>query len=174
MIFFNSCINDIEEVETLTKKFDVSKDIGEDVKIVYSDSGHVKMIIEAPVIEKYNGFSDLKDVYPKGIFITFLDQNKQAASWLKADFAVRSYKDRKLMFKGNVLFYNKANDKLQSPELIWDEQSKKIFSDKFIKVARPSVGDTLYGIGFETDQNFKLIEIKHKVKGKIRSNDFLN
>jgi LPS export ABC transporter protein LptC len=173
LMFLGSCVNDLEEVKALTKKYDVSKDVGEQVRIVYSDSGNVKLIIEAKTLEKFNDYSDPKDIFPNGIIITFLDQTKQPNSWLKADYAVRKYKEKKMTVKGNVVFYNKQNDKLQSAELIWDEQNKKIYTEKFIKVSRPAVGDTIYGVGFETDQNFNRIEIKHKVKGKIKANEFL-
>ncbi|MBK8701122.1 MAG: LPS export ABC transporter periplasmic protein LptC [Saprospiraceae bacterium] len=162
-----ACTNDLEEVKAITQKYDVSKDIGEQIKIIYSDSALVKLTIEAPVIERSNDVNDPKDVFPKGILISFLDENKVATSWLKADIAIREPKKHRMTAKGNVIFYNNKNDKLQSSELIWDDQAKKIFTEKFIRITRPSVGDTIYGVGFETDQNFKRIEIKKKIKARL-------
>ena len=75
--------------------------------------------------------------------------------------------------RGNVRFYNSVEDKLQTSELIWDENLKKIYTEKFIRITRPVMGDTIYGIGFETDQNFKRIEIKQKIKGKLAGGEFI-
>lgn len=169
-----SCVNNIAEVNEITRKFDATKDIGESVKIIYSDSGQVKLIIEAPVLERHNDPNEPIDVFSKGILISFLDDNKVARSWLKADNATRNQKLQTMIAKGNVVFYNDKNDKLQSSELIWDENLKKIYTEKFIKISRPSIGDTIYGIGFETDLNFNRIEIKHKIKARLAAGDFIN
>ena len=168
-----SCTNDIEEVKAITQKYDLTKDVGENVKIIYSDSASVRLIIEAPILERYYDINDPRDVFPKGIFISFLNEFKTPTSWLKADMAIRSQKNQTMTAKGNVVFYNRENDKLQTSELIWDERQKKIYTEKFIRIAQPSSGDTIYGIGFETDQNFRRIEIKKKIKAKLAAGDFV-
>ncbi|MBP6398419.1 MAG: LPS export ABC transporter periplasmic protein LptC [Saprospiraceae bacterium] len=173
VFLLQACTNDLDEVKAITRSYDVSKDVGQKVKIIYSDSALVKLTIEAPVIERYNDLTDPKDVFPKGILITFLDINRKPESWLTADEAIREPKKRKMTVRGNVRFYNTAEDKLQTSELIWDENLKKIYTEKFIRITRPLMGDTIYGIGFETDQNFKRIEIKQKIKGKLAGGEFI-
>jgi LPS export ABC transporter protein LptC len=172
-VCFLSCSNDIAEVNKITQTFDVSKDVGTNVKIVYSDSAFVKVIVEAPTLERYNDVNAQKDVFPNGILVSFLDENKVATSWLKADRAERNPRDKKMIAKGNVVFYNAQNDKLQTSELIWDENTKQIKTEKFIRITQPTKGDTIYGIGFVTDQNFKRIEIKKKIKARLTSGEFL-
>jgi LPS export ABC transporter protein LptC len=168
-----ACSNDIAEVNKITQKLDVSKDVGKDIKIIYSDSAQAKVIIEAPELERYNDMLNPRDVFTKGILVTFLDSTKQATSWLKADQAERNPQQQKMIARGNVQLYNAANDKLQTSELIWDEVQQKIYTEKFIRITQPSKGDTLYGIGFVTDQNFNRIEIKKKIKARISRGDFL-
>ncbi len=165
----SGCTNNIEEVNAITKKYDVTKDVGQKVKIIYSDSAQVKLIIESPILERYNDVAEPKDVFPKGILISFLNDSKVPTSWLKADYAVRNPRLKTMIAKGNVVFYNSENDRLQTSELIWDETSKKIYTEKFIRITQPSKGDTIYGMGFVTDPQFKIIEIKQRVKAKISS-----
>lgn len=172
-ILLYACTTNLSEVKAITKEYDVSKDIGEKIKIIYSDSALVKMTIDAPVIERYNDLADPKDVFPKGILISFLGYNRKPESWLTASEAIREPKKRKMTVRGNVQFYNLRNDKLQTSELIYDENLKKIYTEKFIRITRPSLGDTIYGIGFETDQNFNRIEIKQKIKGKLGGGEFI-
>ena len=168
-----ACTTDLNDVKAITKEYDVSKDIGEKVKIIYSDSALVKMTIDAPVLERYNDLAEPKDVFPKGILISFLGPNRKPESWLTASEAIREPKKRKMTVRGNVQFYNLKNDKLQTSELIYDENLRKIYTEKFIRITRPSMGDTIYGIGFETDQNFNRIEIKQKIKGKLAGGEFI-
>jgi hypothetical protein len=42
-------------------------------------------------------------------------------------------------------------------------------TEKFIRITRPLDGDTLFGIGFVADQNFKRLEIKRRMQGKINA-----
>jgi LPS export ABC transporter protein LptC len=171
VLFFQACSNNIDELNAITKKYDITKDVGEGIKIIYSDSAEVKLIIEAPILERYNDVAEPKDVFPKGILISFLNDSKVPTSWLKADYAVRNPRTQTMTAKGNVVFYNIENDRLQSSELIWDEANKKIYTEKFIRITQPSKGDTIYGMGFQTDPQFKIIEIKQRVKAKIRSSN---
>lgn len=168
-LFLISCVNDLDEVDAYTTSMDTSIDIGEEVKIIYSDSGLIKVIIEGPVLEKHNKIRNPKEVFPEGIFVTFLDEGKEATSWLEGDHAVRDGESQKMIVQGNVSFYNKDNEKLQSSELIWDEKTGLIYTDKFVKITRPLQKDTIYGLGFETDQSFDKITIKHAVKSKLNT-----
>lgn len=162
-----NCANNLNEVNSITTKLNTSIDVGTNVYITYSDSADIKVIIEGPTIEKYNAVNDPKEVFPDGVRVTFLNDDDKPGSWLTAETAVRDPKDKKVYARGNVNFYNVDNDKLQSHELIWDEKDGRIYTDKFVKITRPSKGDTLYGIGFETDQDFKKVTIKRKNQGKM-------
>lgn len=166
---FVACVNDIEEVNALLEEYNPSVDIGSDVRILYSDSGYVKIIIEGAVLEQHNDLNNPNQTFPAGIFVTFLDVNEKPHSWLKGNYAIRNETEQTMTVRGNVSFYNSDNDKLQSSELIWDERKQLIYTDKFVKITRPIQQDTLYGLGFETDQSFKKIYIKHSVKGKLNA-----
>lgn len=166
-----SCVTDIEEVKAITQDLDLSKDVADSVKIIYSDSGKVKLIIQAPTLERYTQKELSKDVFPNGILISFFNENGVVDSWLKADRAERIPADQKMIAKGNVAFYNAVNDKLQTSELIWDDKTNSIYTEKFIRITRPTEGDTLYGLGLVTDQKFERIEIKRRIKAKLSGND---
>jgi LPS export ABC transporter protein LptC len=172
-VLFTACVNDINDVNALNMKYDVKKDVGKDVKIIYSDSGNVKLIIEAPVLHRYNDYTTPKDVFPNGIMITFMDDNKQPMSWLKADFAERSIRDKTMIAKGNVKFYNVNNDALRTTELKWDETAKIITTEKAVKITQPSRRDTIFGIGLVTDYEFKRMEITNKFKARISGGELL-
>lgn len=164
-----SCSNEISEVNALTRTYSTQKDIGKGIRIIYSDSAAIKVVVTAPVLEKSNDINDPVETFPQGIFITFYDESQNASSWLKAQHAVRNSKKGTLNVKGNVSFYNDRQEKLQTSELIWHEEEQKMETEKFIRITRPADGDTLFGIGFIADQNFKRVEIKRRMQGKINA-----
>lgn len=169
-----SCSNNVEEIDSLLAE-DLQTNIerGKNVRIIYSDSAVAKVIINAPVLERYISYNERKDVFPKGILVEFLDANKKVYSWLKADKAIRDDRTSKVIAKGNVIFYNEKNEKLESPELIWDEKERIVYTEKLIRITQAEKGDTTYGFGFKANQDLSRIEIKRKVQGKINVSDFV-
>jgi LPS export ABC transporter protein LptC len=167
-VSLTSCVNNIEEVENITnKKADPTIDIGTDITITYSDSSIVQVFLKSPLVEKHNNVTEPKEVFPKGIEITFMDRYGKPNAWLKSDEAVRKTNLGKMTAKGNVVFYNTQQDKLETSELIWDENTHMLSTEKFVKVSRPSSRDTTYGFGFETDEKFETITIKRKIQSKL-------
>ena len=169
-----SCSNEVEEInQLLAEDLQTNVERGKNIRIFYSDSASVKVIINAPVLERYNAYNDSKDVFPKGILIEFLNDQKVVDSWLKADNAVREARTSKVTAKGNVIFYNAKNEKLETPELIWDEKERIVYTEKIVRITQAEKGDTTYGFGFRANQDFSRIEIKKKVQGKMNVSDFV-
>ena len=174
LLFLAACENDVAEVNALTsKEFDTKVDIGKEVVITYSDSGKVQVVCESPEMQRLNT-TDTKDIFPKGLKITFLDDNLQARAWLEADYAERLPFKYIMIARGNVKLYNTQNEKLQTSELIWDETKKLIYTEKFVRITRPTERDTTYSLGFETDQNFKQIILKRRIQSKLNAEKVSN
>ena len=172
---FTACSNEVEEInQLLAEDLQTNVERGKNIRIFYSDSATVKVIINAPVLERYNAYNDSKDVFPKGILIEFLNEQKVVDSWLKADNAVREARTSKVTAKGNVIFYDSKNQKLETPELIWDEKERIVYTEKIVRITQAEKGDTTYGFGFRANQDFSRIEIKKKVQGKMNVTDFVS
>ena len=173
-LMFVSCQTQVDEIDSLLAE-DIRSDVerGKNIRIVYSDSSIVKLVIHAPVMERYNDFGNSKDVFPKGILMEFLNPDKIVYSWLKAETAIREQRTQKITAKGNVIFYNDKNEKLETPELIWDERERIVFTDKLVRITQEEKGDTTYGFGFRANQDFTRFEIRKKVQGKLNVSDFI-
>ncbi|MBK6564315.1 MAG: LPS export ABC transporter periplasmic protein LptC [Saprospiraceae bacterium] len=171
-IVLHSC-KDIQEIDQfLEKNIDVFVEKGKGIKMIYSDSAKIKMILTAPVLERHIHPGREKEIFDKGILVTFMGENSNPVSWLEANTAIREVSSGKITTKGRVEFYDK-DKKLETPELIWDENRQIVYTDKIVRVTDPVQGDTTYGFGFQANQNFTVFEIKKKVQGKINSNEFL-
>jgi LPS export ABC transporter protein LptC len=164
---FTACENSKEEVMGLAKELNTKIDIGEKIRIIYSDSGKIQVILTAPMLERHNSNNDPKDIFPKGIKIDFKDEKGETNAWLEADFAERIPMQSKMVARGNVRMYNLQDDKLTTSELIWDENTHLVYTDKFVKITRPASRDTTYGYGFEANEGFTKIVVKRKIQSKL-------
>ncbi len=169
-----SCSNKVDEIDQLlSEDLKSNMEHGKNIRIIYSDSAIVKVVIHAPVMERYIDYSNSKDVFPKGILLEFLNADRIVYSWLKAETAIREERTQKITARGNVIFYNDKNEKLETPELIWDEKERIVYTDKLVRITQAEKGDTTYGFGFRANQEFTKFEIKKKVQGKLNVSDFV-
>jgi len=165
MFFLWACGNDIREIKKVTRSTNVKVETATDVVILYSDSAVVKVRITSPTLKRYTELKETYDEFPDGLIVEFLDEKQRVKSWLEADFAIRKDNDKKIYIEKNVVLYNKRDDKLMTEELIWDEAAEEIYTNKFVKITQPSVGDTSFGNGFKADQEFTRFEIKGSFSG---------
>ena len=169
------CSNELSEIDELINEgLDAQVERGKNIKIIYSDSALVRVIIHAPVIERYISVNESRDEFPKGILVEFLGNDKKVYCWLKADRASRDDKQLKVIARGNVEFYNDKQEKLETPELIWDEKERIIYTEKLVRITQSEKGDTTYGFGFKANQDFSRFEIKKKVQGKVNVSGFVD
>jgi len=164
-----SCANDLAEVDALTQGQSVTIETGKKIKMIYSDSAVVKVRITADSLVRYVDKVKPRDVFPSGIFIEFLSPNGKVTSWLEADRAVRSEKDNTFVASGNVRFYNKKDEKLISTELTWDEAESILYTEKLVAIVQPAKGDTTYGFGFRSNEEFNIFELRRRTSGVISS-----
>jgi LPS export ABC transporter protein LptC len=173
-IVMASCSNKMEDIdELLAEGLDAKVERGKNVRIIYSDSAVIKLVVHAPVMERFVDYNNSKDVFPKGILLEFMDENKTVNSWLKAETAIREERTQKITAKGNVVFYKDKNQKIETPELIWDEKERIVYTEKLVRITQAEKGDTTYGFGFKANQEFTRFEIKKKVQGKINVSDLV-
>ena len=162
-----SCDGDTAEIEALYEKEDVAREIISEVKITYSDSAKVRLMVTSPLMIRSEIDNKMIEEFPDGLFVEFFHNSFNPQSWLKAEKGIRYPDDKKIILRGNVQLYNEKNDKLESSELIWNEETQEISTEKFVRITQPERGDTTYGFGFISDQQFKRFEIKRKFSGKI-------
>jgi LPS export ABC transporter protein LptC len=122
----------------------------EDITILHSDSGIVTAKIEA---EKVLEFASADQEFPEGVYIEFYDGHGNLSSFLKANYAY--FTSEKSLWKGtgNVILRNiKNEEQLNSEELLWEPNSGKVYTDKFVNIE--SGEEILTGTGLETTQDF--------------------
>lgn len=161
-----ACENDPQEVAQLSDNSNkTAVETIKDVSILYSEQAHVKVQLTAPQLYRYKTDTPYVE-FPKGITITFFDDSLRTTGTLTADYAIRREKEQKTTLRNNVQWKNALkNERLDTEELDWNEQTRRVTSDKFVRITTNT--ESITGQGFEADQNFSHYKIR-KITGTFR------
>ena len=151
-----SCASDAEPVYEALEQIQPSVERGKDVTMVYSEDGVVQLQLEAPTVVRRKG-EDPTTEFPDGLKVTFYDPGLNPGSTLVADYAIRDDKTQTVTVREHVVVVNREGDQLDTEELIWDAETRKIRSDAFVKIRTAT--EILYGTGFEADETFERYRI---------------
>ena len=148
-----SCENDLAEVSKFIDNEEVAVEVGETVKMLYSDSGRVEMVIEAPVLHRHLDKRVPKREFPKGLEVFFLDTEQKVQSWLTGKYAIEDENKRIITVQDSVVLFNHNAEKLETDELIWDQGTNMISTMRFVRITTKD--EQITGYGFEADREFK-------------------
>ena len=146
---------------------EATSESGSDIEVLYSDLGRVKAMLTTPTMLRFH----TKDPYtemPDGLKIVFYDDSLKEESRLTAGYGISYDKSDQMIARNNVEAINEYGDKLNTEELIWNQKTQKISSEKFVKITTKD--EIIFGDGFESNQDITNYKIK-KIRGTIRLKD---
>ncbi|WP_317899835.1 LPS export ABC transporter periplasmic protein LptC [Aurantibacillus circumpalustris] len=155
---FVSCTNDLKDVMALPKNELSPSQIGDTVTMIYTDSSQLKVMLKANrmlVFEK--NVSEPFKILPNGFFVTFFEDDKISAT-LKANYGVQYDVSKKMEAKYAVEVVNRDGTKLETEKLIWNELTKKIYTNAFVKITTET--EIITGVGMESNQDFTKYQLK--------------
>ncbi len=101
--------------------------------------------------------------------LTFYDNNGISAI-LSGDSGDMDKVSKNMRAFGNVLFKSKDSSFLKTNKLYWNDFARRIYTDDSVYIYDAKNKRELYGIGFESDDQFKNIRIFRNVRGKGEGN----
>ncbi|HRI78111.1 MAG TPA: LPS export ABC transporter periplasmic protein LptC [Cyclobacteriaceae bacterium] len=137
-----------------------------DVSLLYSEKDRIKVKMKAKkILEFKNGDQE----FPDGLYLEFYNEKGAMTSTLKANQAYFFKEENKWRGRGNVEVRNiEKQQELNSEELFWKPDTKKIFTDKFVTIKLES--EVIYGVGLDAAQDLSYYTIKDP-KGEILIKD---
>lgn len=169
---FSFCKNDKEKIRALTPPIERPTQKSKDIIILYSDSAKLKATLKATQMITYDKNQNNPFIFfPNNIEIIFYNDIQVPTSTLTANQAVYFTKTQKAYLKYNVNFINDKKEHLITENLIWDQQTGKITSDKAVKIITPT--QIINGYGIECEEDFSEYTIKN-ITGIIQINDEQN
>lgn len=129
----------------------------EDVEMFYSEKDLVKVKLKAKkIFEFQNGDRE----FPEGIYLEFFDEFGTKTSTLQANSAYYFKEENKWRGRGKVEVINTAKqEQLNTEELFWKPDTKKIFTDKFVTIKLQN--EVIYGTGLDAAQDLSTYQIKN-------------
>lgn len=148
ILFFSAC----EESEKAVKKEEYKGPISEvyGINMTYSDSAKlvVRMSTEAQLT-----MANEDKKYPKEVRVFFFDKFGNNTTKLRGDSAVYIKQTNLYRIMGRVQVNNQVkNEVLETDELFWNPNSKKIYSNKPVDIKTPE--QTIHGVGMDSNQDF--------------------
>ena len=156
LVVLISCTNDPKLVQEFVRDKQQPIEQIKGAELLHTENGKVKVRVEAISIERFNNiqpaliFSDHLDVY-------FYNDSSQLQSTLMADYASIDEERKIMLAQNNVLLISSDEKKLETDELVWDENKNKIYTDKKVKITTGK--EIIYGEGFISTPDFKQYSI---------------
>lgn len=148
-----SCENDLKKIKEISDKYEttpVERTTG--VNVLYSDSGHVKAMIETPLMIHHNTDKPYYEM-TKGVKITFYDGNLNIISTIISDYAIQREQEKIIELDKNVVATNGKGDVFKSDQLIWNETNRKVTSQKPVTITTKD-GSVINGASLVTNELF--------------------
>jgi len=135
-------------------------------KTAYTEREVLKTVLQA---KKLNEFQNGDREFPEGIYLEFYDKDGKVSSTLRANSAYFFKEENKWRGRGKVEVVNvEKQQQLNTEELFWKPDTKKIFTDKFVTITDQQ--DVLYGTGLTANQDLSNYHLKD-IHGDLHADD---
>ncbi len=171
IFLLQGCKNDMADVKRLTSEDTIPVMSAKDVSIAESESGHIKYRLTAPVLYRYETKKGATVKFPEGFKVIFFDSLNpdKIRTEISAKYGVNKETEKIMEAKTDVIVYNRLKgEQLNTEHLVWDQNTKKVFSNVFVKITTPD--KILYGDGLQSDEAFNHWRIK-KPRGEMYINE---
>lgn len=136
-------------------------------KYTYSDSAKITSVIETPQLDRYDGDSAYA-IFPKGLEIDFMGSSTRPKANLTARYGIWNEYKGTMEVQDSVVFKNSKGEQLETEQLIWYQDSARIYTDEFVKITQE--GGVIYGHGMEAAEDFSWYKLK-KISGEFEIKD---
>lgn len=128
------------------------------VTITLTDHGTIRSIVRSGHLEKYDDKQFI--LLDQRVNSDFFDEDENHTTNLKSVLAEVEEGNDFMRAMGNVIVVSDSGVTLYTDTLVWDSKEELIYTEDNVMLTTEK-GDTLYGIGFESDiamENWRIIK----------------
>ena len=168
-----SCKGKLAEADSV-KLSEIPVQTVDDMFIVQSENSVMQMMVEAPLMERYENDTLSYELFPKGIAVFGYAEDGMLETEILADNAKHSnFKDGRETWEafGNVVVRNLINQEtMETDTLYWDQKNERIYTHCYVRMYSPD--GFAQGYGMESDQRARDTELFNPFNNyAIMSND---
>ncbi len=164
VILLHACGKDAPDL-VMDERLNANVELAKDVSILYSDSAKLRVMAGGPVVLYHLDARERKQEFIEGVTIDFFGPDQKPSSKMTAKYGIRLEGKAQIIVRDSVVWQSVAQERLETEELIWDEKTQRVFTNKFVVLRRPD--ELIKGHGFEANQDFSNAKIK-AVEGQIK------
>lgn len=128
-----------------------------EVSYTFTDSGRVANVLNAGKVMRFEVGDSAYSLISEGFELIFFDYQGEIDGRLTAMNGYVRGDNALMIARDSVVFVNRLGEELITEELIWRQDSGKVYSDKFVTIRRED--GVIYGKGLVSDENFTDYEI---------------
>ncbi|MFN8282687.1 MAG: LPS export ABC transporter periplasmic protein LptC [Chitinophagales bacterium] len=156
----------LAKIKAMFDEKDADVEVADSVKFTYKEGEYARAVVTAPKVKRYTK-EQSKLEFSNGLLVRFYEA-LDMISVLKADYGVNDDAKQLIITSGNVHMENAKNEIMETQELTWNIKTKKVWTDKAIRIKTPD--NIINGIGFDADEDFSNYTIR-KVTGVVAVDD---
>lgn len=157
-VSLNGCENNMSKIPQYRKKQNGVSE-GRDIESYYSQGGKVKAKLTAPIMLRYEMDSSYTE-FPKSLHVDFYNDTLKIESKVDALYGKYYSSLNKVFLRDSVVVKNiLKGDTLHCDELWWDQNTKKFYTDKPVRINTKD--KILFGKGLEAAENFSWYILKN-------------
>lgn len=171
MATLSGCKNKIEDITRLIQSDTIPTMYAKQVSLSESEMGRIKYTLTAPLLRRYELTEGAVIRFPEGFKVVFYDSldPEKVRTEITAEYGINNEMAKTMEAQKNVVVINyQNNEKLNTEQLIWNQNTKRVTSDKMVTITTPD--KILYGEGMDADENFFNWVIK-KPRGEMYINE---
>ena len=161
-----SCTNDPNLVKGFVSENNLPIEEIEDAELLHTENGKIKVKIIAGNIERFNKQPEL--LFSEDIEIYFYNESEEIKSKLYSKNAKVDKEAQIMAAYNDVHLVSSDNKRLETEELMWDQASDRVFTEKDVKIITNK--EIIYGKGFYANSDFTKYEVTN-IKGTFDINN---
>lgn len=148
--FFSGCENDPQEVAAGGGSKSLF-DEAQQVQAMISQNGRTRAQLSAPYMLRYSVDTSFTE-FPRSLHVNFYDSSGKVESQLDARYGKYFESRNQVYLRDSVVVFSVKGDTLRTPDLWWDQNTGKFYTDKEIRLKTRDL--VIYrGKGFEAEQD---------------------
>jgi len=156
LVVLISCTNDPKLVQEFVSDKQQPIEQIKGAELLHTENGKVKVRLLANRIERFQEIQPAL-IFPDHLEVYFYNDSSQLQSTLMADYASIDEEKKIMLAQNNVILISSDDKKVETTELVWDENKNKIYTDKKVKITTGK--EVIYGEGFTSTPDFKQYSI---------------
>ena len=154
LLTFFSCVNKLEDIN-FNSSSDNLGDFAKNIELSYYLKGNLEFKLIAP---EMNQLTEI-NTFPNGIDVYVYNQNFDTIATISADYAIQNKITHIVEVSRNVILINSDMEQLNTEQLFWNSETKKIYTDDFVTINTEN--QIIMGFGLEADQYFSTFTLSN-------------